>query len=291
MNTIERKLATAYTPSSQQGFLGKGHTARPVIAVDFSQSDPFIMLMDDWLDKTDNIPVGGPHPHAGFETVTLVLKGEMGEGPHALKQGDFEMMTAGSGVVHTEILGRPSRMRILQLWLNLPKEDRNAQPRVQRLRSAHVPAVSKDGVDLRVYSGTFGGVSSPVKNHTPLILADIRMEPEVEMTGILPADFSTFLYVTNGSVQVGANNQVLSADKVGWLDRYDLTQESTVKFVAGSEGARFLLYAAQPQHHEIVSHGPFIADSMEEIRQLYADYRGGKMGHITEVAAEQQLSY
>src|SRR4051812_22409994 len=129
MNTIDRKLATVYTPSPQQGFLGKGHTARPVVAVDFTQSDPFIMLMDDWLDKTDNVPVGGPHPHAGFETVTVVLKGEIGEGPHALKQGDFEIMTAGSGVVHTEILSKPTQMRILQLWLNLPKQDRKASPR------------------------------------------------------------------------------------------------------------------------------------------------------------------
>lgn len=282
MNTINRKLATVYTPSSQQGFLGKGHTARPVVAVDFTQSDPFIMLMDDWLDKTDNVPVGGPHPHAGFETVTLVLKGEIGEGPHALKQGDFEIMTAGSGVVHTEILSKPTQMRILQLWLNLPKKDRKAPPRVQRLASEHVPSVSKDGIDIRVYSGTFAGISSPIKNHTPLILADIRMAPGATLTGALPADFSTFIYVIDGSVQVGENNQVLPADQVGWLDRHDLSEESHVKLTAGADGARFLLYAAQPQHHEIVSHGPFIADSSEEIKQLYADYRAGKMGHISE---------
>lgn len=291
MSYIDRKLTTAYSPPSQPGFLGKGHTARPVIGVEFSQSDPFIMLMDDMLEKTDNVPVGGPHPHAGFETVSLVLKGELGDGQHAMKQGDFEIMTAGSGVVHTETITRPTNMRLLQLWLNLPKEDRNAPPRIQRLGAEHVPSVSEDGVSLRVYSGTFGGTSSPIMNHTPLIAAEIKMEPHASMTGILPANFSAFLYVIDGSVHAGANNQRLPINHVGWLDRSDLPEDSQLKVTAGDEGAHFVLYAAQPQHHEIVSHGPFIADSMDDIRQLYADYRAGKMKHITEVSPERQLSY
>ena len=80
MKTIERKLERQYTPSAQPGFLGAGHTARPVIQVDFRQSDPFIVMMDDNLKKTDCEPSGGPHPHGGFETVSLLLEGEMGDG-------------------------------------------------------------------------------------------------------------------------------------------------------------------------------------------------------------------
>ena len=291
MSDIERKLTTVYTPPTQPGFLGKGHTARPVIGVEFSQSDPFIMLMDDMLEKTDNVPVGGPHPHAGFETVSLVLEGELGEGIHTMRRGDFEIMTAGSGVVHTEVISRPTRMRLLQLWLNLPKKERKALPRVQRLGAQHVPVTSKDGVSIKVYSGAFAGSSSPIRNHTPLVIAEIKMKPKAVMTGILPASFSAFLYMVEGSVHVGADDQVLSVDQVGWVDRSDLLADSQLKATAGDEGARFVLYAAQPQHHEIVSHGPFIADNMDDIRQLYADYRAGKMEHITEVPAEQQLSY
>lgn len=287
----DRKLTTVYAPPSQPGFLGKGHMARPVIGIEFSQSDPFIMLMDDMLEKTDNVPVGGPHPHAGFETVSLVIKGELGEGPHAMKSGDFEIMTAGSGVVHTETISRPTKMRLLQLWLNLPRKDRKALPRIQRLGAEHVPGVSEDGVSIRVYSGTFGGVSSPIRNHTPLIVAEIKMEPRASMTRILPADFSAFLYMIDGRVHAGADNQALPTDHVGWLDRSDVSEESQLKVTAGDSGGHFVLYAARPQHHEIVSHGPFIADSMEDIRQLYADYRAGKMEHITEVSPERQLSY
>jgi len=74
--------------------------------------------MDDMLDKKDDTPVGGPHPHAGFETVSLLIEGEMGE----MKAGDLQMMTAGSGVVHTETIDKPTKMRLFQLWLNLPRK-------------------------------------------------------------------------------------------------------------------------------------------------------------------------
>lgn len=291
MTTINRKLKSVYTPPAQPGFLGKGHVASPVIQVDFSESDPFIMLMDDRLNKTDNTPVGGPHPHAGFETVTLVLKGEIGDDDHGLKEGDFEMMTAGSGVVHTEILSKPAQMRILQLWLNLPKKDRNATPRVQRLKADHVPVISAEGVEVKLYSGTLNEVTSPVKNHTPLIIARINIKSNHAFTANIPADFSTFFYVTDGKVLVGEKKEVVSAEQVGWLERADQAGTSQVEFHAGENGAQLVLYSAQPQHHEIVSHGPFIADSMDDIRQLYTDYRAGKMGHISEVPAEQQMSY
>src|SRR5574337_2103867 len=95
--SIKRKLIQVDTPQGQPGFLGRGHVARPVIHKSFAESDPFIMLMDDMLDKKDDTPIGGPHPHAGFETVSLLIEGEMGE----MKGGDFQMMTAGSGVIHT----------------------------------------------------------------------------------------------------------------------------------------------------------------------------------------------
>ncbi|WP_254169560.1 pirin family protein [Chryseosolibacter histidini] len=288
---MKRKLTTVYTPHAQPGFLGKGHTARPVVAVDFDQSDPFIMLMDDRLEKTDHTPVGGPHPHAGFETVTLVLAGEIGEGEHALRSGDLEMMTAGSGIVHTETISKPATMHILQLWLNLPKLERKAQPRVQRLSAAHVPFRSEDGVAVKVYSGAFAGLTSPLKNHTPLILVELKLDPYAKLESVLPANFSTFIYVIEGAAETGSGNYLLTGDQVGWLDRSALPGESELNITAGKDGARLVIYAAEPQHHEIVSHGPFIADTMEDIRQLYADYRSGRMGHIHDVPEEQQFSY
>src|ERR1700730_5105303 len=129
--SIKRKLIKIYTPPAHQGFLGPDHTARAIIQGSFPETDPFILLMDDILDKQDEEPVGGPHPHGGFETVTLVLEGELGNSTHKMKEGDFQIMTAGSGVVHTESIDKKAKMRILQLWLTLPKKDRWAKPRGQ----------------------------------------------------------------------------------------------------------------------------------------------------------------
>lgn len=291
MSTNNRKLTTIYRPASSPGFLGKGHIARPVIEVGFSQSDPFIMMMDDMLDKTDSIPVGGPHPHAGFETVTLVLEGELGEGHESLRAGDLEIMTAGSGIVHTEIIAKPMKMRILQLWLNLPKKERKAMPRLQRLASTKVPTASKDGALIRVYSGSMAGVKSPIENYTQLLIAEVQLEANARVAEQIPADFTGFIYVIHGQVSVGDDQQTLVADQVGWLDRGNDKGESNLIVSAGNKGARFVLFAAEPQRHEIVSHGPFIADSMDDIRDLYSDFRAGRMGHISEVNEAQHIIY
>lgn len=287
----KRKLNLVYAPPVQQGFLGTGHVARPVIQIDFSQSDPFIMLMDDWLDKKDNVPVGGPHPHAGFETVSLLLEGEFGDESHTMRRGDFEMMTAGSGVVHTEIISAPTKMRLLQLWLNLPKQERHALPRIQKLFFDHVPKTSADGFYVNLYSGSFAGITSPVKNHTPIIIADVTMESDVYSVQKLPANFTTFLYMTEGVVRIGEEEKLLSKNEVGWLDRGDEDGESELIMKAGPEGAKFVIYSAEPQYHEIVSHGPFIADSSEDIQKLYAEYRQGKMKHISKVGEAQRFVY
>ena len=289
MNTL-KKISRVYTPHGEQGFLGDGHVARPVLQTSFSDSDPFIVLMDDMLDKKDDAPAGGPHPHAGFETVTLVLEGQLGEGSHKMKAGDLEMMTAGSGVVHTETITDPTKLRILQLWLNLPKKDRWTQPRVQKLKAEHVPTeVTKAGT-FRVYSGTFGGVTSPIKNHTPFILATIELDPAGTLQETLPGNYTTFIYVLKGSVRVGDEGIVVNHDQVGWFERSANSTED-LQLTALENGVEMVLYAAEPQGHEIVSHGPFIADSIDEIKVLYANYRAGKIQHIYDVSEDQKFTY
>ena len=95
----------------------------------------------------------------------------------------------------------------------------------------------------------------------------------------------------NGTVQIGDEATAVPANHVAWLDRHKESSPSELLLTAGSEGARYVIYAAEPQNHDIVAHGPFIADSMEGIQQLYSDFRGGKMEHISEVSEEQKLVY
>jgi redox-sensitive bicupin YhaK (pirin superfamily) len=287
--SITRKLVRINTPEGQPGFLGAGHTARPVISGKFPETDPFIFLMDDWLDKRDNEPVGGPHPHAGFETVSLLLEGEFGEESHKMKAGDFEIMTAGSGIIHTETIEKKTKLRLLQLWLALPRKERWATPRVQNLPHEHVTMLTENGVAVKLYSGSLAGLTSPIQNYSPMIVADITIDAGVSTVQQIPANYNTFLYVINGNVKVGEDEKLLNHDQVGWLDLPGDTAQSDLELTAGENGVRFVLYAGKPTGDNIVSHGPFIADSLEDIQRLYEEYRRGKMEHISAVPESQRI--
>jgi quercetin 2,3-dioxygenase len=289
--SIKRKLTTVYTPSPHQGFLGPDHVARAVIQRDYTESDPFILLMDDFLDKKNDEPVGGPHPHAGFETVSLLLEGEIGDSAHKMRSGDFQMMTAGSGVVHTETIDKKARMRLLQLWLTLPRNSRWTTPRVQDLTLKHVPASSENGTEIRLYSGSLAGLTSPVQNYVPVIIADVKVQSATGSVLEIPASYTAFLYVLEGSARIGPDEQVLRKDQVGWLERFSGDNASELEIKTGETGVRFVLYAGQPQGDAIVSHGPFIGDTDEDIRRLYQEFRQGKMKHISTVPQEQRVSW
>ena len=286
---IKRKLVKTETPANERGFLGPDHTARAVVRGNFSQTDPFILLMDDTLDKRDDSTVGGAHPHAGFETVTLLLDGEIGDAAHQMKPGDFQIMTAGSGIVHAETIDKAAKMRLLQLWLNLPQKNRWATPRVQDLPREHAASLNKEGVQVTLYSGSLAGLTSPVQNYTPLLVAAIRLEAGVTTIQEIPANFNTFMYVLEGSVKLGEAEKQLHQDQIGWLDLWDDETQSELQLTAGERGVYLVLYAGKPHRENIVSHGPFIADTSEDIMRLYQEYRQGKLQHIAYVPEEQRI--
>jgi redox-sensitive bicupin YhaK (pirin superfamily) len=286
---MKRKLTRVVTPKAHQGFLGPGHIAKALIDTPFEASDPFIVLMDDKIEVPPGDPVGSPHPHAGFETVTLILEGKFSGGEHESKGGDFELMTAGSGIVHTESLHPGTKAHILQMWLTLPKKDRWTEPRLQILPAAHVPRSTGEGKAISVYSGSFAGLTSPVRHYVPVIVADIGLAAGVSISEQLPASFNTFMYLLEGSVEVGEEGKGLHEGQVGWLDRLNDEAGSELLLKAGGDGARLILYAGLPQHDEIVSHGPFIGDTREDISRVFKTYQQGKMKHISKVPEEQLL--
>ena len=105
----------------------------------------------------------------------------------------------------------------------------------------------------------------------------------------IPANFNTFLYVLNGSVKVGEDEKLLHQEQVGCLNLVGNDQLSELKLTAGDKGVHFVLYAGKPSGESIVSHGPFIADSSEDIHRLYQEYRQGKMQHISTVPESQRI--
>lgn len=283
---IPRKIDYVKDSPAQPGFLGEGHLASALIdGRDFKQSDPFILLMDDRLDLPGGEPVGGPHPHAGFETVTLVVQGDDKE----WKTGSLELMTAGSGIIHTEEISARTRLRILQLWLVLPPEKRWIQPSWQLLPADAVPVLENAHMKLRLYSGSSHGLVSPLQNHTPFTLAEFRLNAAAEAEQELPAFYNGFVYVTEGTLYIA--DREVKQGQMAWLDRPAATEATFVRFRAGEQGAHFVLYAGEPQNAAIIGHGPFIGDSPEDISRLYHEYRQGKMPHLNDLPVAQKTIY
>lgn len=283
---IQRKIDRTFTPKLHQGFLGVGHMAAAVIdGTDFKLTDPFILLMDDRLDLPGGEPVGGPHPHAGFETVTLVLKGDN----HEWQTGSLEVMTAGKGIVHTEELQDPTSMHILQLWLVLPPHQRWATPAWQKLLPEAVPTATIGGAVIRVYSGSSNGLTSPLRHQTPFTLVDFNMPANTTIAQQLPAGYNGFVYMLTGGVTIGG--KTITQGQTAWLDAVENSDATEVTFVTGATGAHFVLYAGLPQNVPIVSHGPFIGDSTNDIVRLYGEYRAGLMPHLNDLPEEQKTVY
>lgn len=283
---MQRTISRVTHHEARPGFLGEGHTAVAVIdGTDFAQTDPFIVLMDDRVNLPGGEPAGGPHPHAGFETVTLVLKGD----DKHWKTGTLELMTAGKGIIHTEEMTDPTDMRILQLWLALPKDKRWVEPRWQELLHEHVPVYTTDNGTASVYSGSSNGVTSLIQNYTPFTLVDFKMHNNAIMTQSIPASYNGFIYVVEGEVWVG--DRKLLPDDAGWLSKADGDGETEVTFTTQSCNARFILYAAQPHGVPIVSHGPFIGDTREDILRLFHEYNKGKIPHLNDLDVSRKVSY
>jgi redox-sensitive bicupin YhaK (pirin superfamily) len=247
-------------------------------SADLAATDPFVFLMDDRLDFADGQKVGEAHPHAGLETVTLTLEGELVDRVEgALHPGDLVWMTAGRGIVHGEQLfstGLPTR--VLQLWLTLPEQDRHAPPRFAVLRAADLPIHRAPGVEARLYSGSTHGLVAVTRNYVPVTLIDVHLEAGATFQQALPGSYNGFLYPLAGEVRVGDTAAPLTVGEVGWLDRREDDAPTQLALTAGPSGARVLLYAGQRQREPMVQHGPFVAGSEAEITRMYRDYRAGR---------------
>lgn len=274
-------------PPLTLGFVGAGHLAAPVVSPEnFEVTDPFILLMDDHLDIGDR-PVGGPHPHAGFETVTLILDGAIYDHDEGgtLNAGEVQWMTAGSGVIHNEDVKTKGRVRLLQLWLTLPKNERWTAPEFQVIHADSIPVRREAGTEIRVYSGSSGSLHSGTRNHVPVTMVEISLEPHSWTQQEIPSSYNGFAFVINGSVQIGET--VLKAGQVGWLERPSGSGTRVVRVVAGESGARLVLYAGQPQGDPIVSYGPFIGDTKQDIARLFVEYQGGLLPRLSELKRQQ----
>ncbi len=289
---VRRRIAKTITlPHAEPGFMGEGHTAVEVLdARALEQNDPFVLLMDDRLDLPPGLrKMGGAHPHAGLETVTLFLEGVMVDPDEGdTVPGDAQWMTAGRGVIHGENVMAGGRMRILQLWVRLPKAAREVAPRVQLLKRDEVPTRREPGVLARVYSGRSGELESPTQNYAQVTLVDFTLEPGASTEQHLPASYNGFLYVIDGSTKLGPERTQVAKGQVAWLDRPSGQGDSVLRLEGGDHGGRVVLYAGQPQNEPLMHHGPFLAGSQPQMLQVFSNYRSGSFQPLSALMAERR---
>jgi len=252
--------------------------------------DPFLMLDRFATERPDDYIAGFPeHPHRGFETVTLMLAGRMrhrdntgGEG--LLDSGGVQWMTAGRGIVHSEMPEQESgRMEGFQLWLNLPAADKLCPAGYRDIPATEIPTVENDlGASFRVIAGSSHGVAGAVQRPftEPLIL-DIRLPDGAGFVQPLPSDCNAFVVVYRGAVVVGDDDAPLGTDTLAVLDNDPVTGCVRIQAMGSGEDARLILVAGRPLREPIVQYGPFVMNTKAQILEAIADYEAGKFGGRT----------
>lgn len=248
---------------------------------------PFILLDNFDMALPANSTGGlAAHPHRGFETVTVLMDGEVEHGDSignrgVIASGDVQWMTAARGIVHEEnpsdaFRKRGGRMYGVQLWVNLPARHKMDPPKYQDTSSVYIPVVDDGGVRARVIAGAAHGVSAVIGTHTPMALIDYVLSPGAQVTVPLPAGWTAFVHVLHGTVDSGSKRagtaQLLHYSPAG--DGVHLAN------VSGTKNARVLLGAGEPIDEPLVRYGPFAMNTKAEIQAAIADYRSGKMGRV-----------
>jgi len=263
-------------------------THRPLPGPRLPMLDPFLFLNHH---GPQTFPPGnrglpfGPHPHRGFETVTFILEGDLAHldsGGHesVIHAGGVQWMTAGRGVVHAELSpeafqrkGGP--LEILQLWVNLPSRLKMCPPAYVGLQAAEIPKVAAaEGATLELIAGRFGDTQGPIASLTGVFMSVLRLAPGARVTLPAPRGRTVFLYAVSGGFacggqQVPAFNLAEVADDAEW-----------VALEAGRKGAVALFGHADPIKEPVVSHGPFVMTTREEIAQAVRDYQAGRFGEV-----------
>jgi redox-sensitive bicupin YhaK (pirin superfamily) len=285
------RVQTAHRQTEGGGFVVR----RPFPTQGVSFVDPFLLL--DEMGPADYGPgeaVGAPdHPHRGFETVTYMLEGEFEHEDSAghkgtIASGDVQWMTAGAGVVHSEMPSQRirkdgGRVHGFQIWVNLPARSKMMPPRYQEVPAGRIPVgTSEDGLTkVRVVAGEALGARAVIETVTPIAYQDWTLLPGARVVHTLPADYDVLVYVFDGAAVVGEGS---AARKVsdGQMATLGPGEEITLACAASAtRAARFLVLGGVPLREPVARYGPFVMNTELEIRQALIDFQSGRMGKIS----------
>ena len=282
VETVTRPRTIEYLIAGQATSDGAGVKLTRVLTQNLQRRlDPFLMLDAFGSDNPNDYIAGFPdHPHRGFETVTYMIAGRMLHRDSAgheglLENGGVQWMTAGRGVIHSEIPQQEHGvMEGFQLWLNLPGRDKMSAPWYRDFKNEELPQfTTPTGVAVTVIAGNSHGVAGAVTRDatTPLYL-DLHLGAGGRFEQALPASHNAFVYVYRGEVRVAG--RVVPAQRMALLAN-DATADGVV--IEADADAKALLIAGQPLGEPIAQYGPFVMNTQQEIHQAIRDFREGRL--------------
>jgi redox-sensitive bicupin YhaK (pirin superfamily) len=285
-----RKVLGVYS-APRPHWVGDGFPVRSLFshASHGDHVSPFVLL--DYAGPAEFAPADKPrgvgtHPHRGFETVTIVYKGEVehrdstGKGG-IIGPGDVQWMTAAGGILHKELHSeeftrKGGTLEMVQLWVNLPAKDKKTAPGYQTLLKRDIPSVElpdRAGT-LRVIAGAYEGHRGPARTFTPIDLWDLRLNQGGVASFALPEGHTVSAVVLKGTVQVNGDAIAREAQLV-LLDR----RGGEITLEANSD-ASLLILSGEPIEEPVVMSGPFVMNTSDEIRQAMVDFQSGRFGEI-----------
>ncbi|WP_076593112.1 pirin family protein [Herminiimonas arsenitoxidans] len=285
-----KKIIGVYS-APRPHWVGDGFPVRSMFSYQShgKQLSPFLLL--DYAGPAEFSPASRPpgvgsHPHRGFETVTIVYKGEVehrdstGQGG-VIGPGDVQWMTAGGGILHEEFHSEAftrsgGTLEMVQLWVNLPAKDKMTAPGYQAIVDRDIPTVAlpNDAGSIRVIAGDYQGSAGPARTFTPMQVWDMRLNQGSVSELKLPEGWNSALIVLRGTVLVNGDAVAREAQMV-LLDRAG----SSISIEANSD-AVVLLISGEPIDEPIVGHGPFVMNSQDEIIQAIDDFNSGRFAQI-----------
>ncbi|WP_447642422.1 MULTISPECIES: pirin family protein [Chitinophagaceae] len=288
-----RKIERLVTPGEFH-YVGDGFRVHNFVpgdnGLDQRRMDPFIML--DYnapmeVKPSDGKPKGvGPHPHRGFETVTIAYKGNVAHhdshgGGGIIGEGDVQWMTAASGILHKEYYSEDfnkqgGTFQMVQLWVNLPAKDKMSAPRYQSIVKASMPKILlEDGKSyVEIIAGDYQGNKGPAVTFTPVHLLNTKLQAGGKASFDFPANYTVAVLVIEGNAVINGG-QKIQTDQLALLDR------STAGFdISADEDAVVLVLAGEPINEPIASYGPFVMNTKEEIIAAMNDFNTGKFGEL-----------
>lgn len=287
-----RQILGTYS-APRQHWVGDGFPVRTLLShhAQGQHISPFIML--DYAGPATFPPTNdrlgvGQHPHKGFETVTIVYDGEVehrdstGAGG-VIGPGDVQWMTAASGILHEEFHSPAfakagGTFEMVQLWVNLPAKDKSAKPGYQNLQNADIPAVTlpDDAGRLRVIAGQYGDAKGPARTFTAINVWDVRLNRDKSVELNVPEGHTLSVLVLKGTVLINGAEVAREAQTV------ILGRDGGGITIEANGDAKLLILSGEPINEPVVAQGPFVMNTVGEIKQAMLDFQRGKFGTIGE---------